>query len=98
MSIGIGSETAIVIELAFGGSRRGSIEAVATVLADQHPLQQAGHDGTSGGKALIVLQMLLCKCEGPFRDQGRHRDFDPLLARPFVMGTAARAMATPLAQ
>ena len=57
MAIRIGAEASIVVQLSFGRSRRSSIQGIATLLADQHPLQQRRLDRPAR-RMLIVLGQL----------------------------------------
>ena len=62
------AQRCLVVKFAFGNARRGPIQGISAVLADQHPLQQTGHDGTPHGELFVLLQLFLSQGKGGFRD------------------------------
>src|SRR6202166_5149995 len=89
MTIRIGTEAAIVVQLSLGGSGGRSIQGVATLLAYQHPLQQCLFDRSARRMMLVLGQLLLCQGKCLFTHQRRNGHFDPVRARPLSMAVSS---------
>ena len=74
------------MQLVLGSSRGTPIQSVTALLTHQHSLQQRGPDGASRCKVFVFRQLLLCHCEQLLTHQRRNRNFDPILARPLMVG------------
>src|SRR5205807_7516372 len=89
MTIGIGTEASIVVQLSLGSSCGRSIQGIATLLAYQHPLQQCRFDRSAGRMMLVLGQLFLCQSKSLFTHQRRNGHFDPVRARPITMTVAS---------
>ena len=90
-SPGVGANAAIVVDLAGRTARRCPGQGIATFLADNHPLDQAGFDGTPRRKAFVVREPLRRQREGVLGHQWRDGDLDPLGTGPGGRGRLATA-------
>ena len=86
---GVGTQAAVVGDLAGTGLGRRAIQPVAAFAARHEPLRDAGRSGPALGEDLVLLQPLFGKGEGLFADDRRHRDFDPVFSRPLVTDAVA---------
>src|SRR5690348_7233337 len=89
MTISIGAEASIVVQLSLGRSCGRSIQGIATLLAYQHPLQQCWFDRSAGRMMLVLGQLLLCQGECLSTHQRRNGHFDPVRARPLTMAVGS---------
>src|SRR5260370_36540852 len=96
MTIGIGTEASIVVQLSLGRSCGRSIQGIATLLAYQHPLQQCRFNRSARRMMLVLDQLLLCQSKCLFTHQRRNGHFDPVLARPITMPVASVRGTVPL--
>src|SRR5258708_1310837 len=89
MAPSIGAKTAIVVNLASTRSRCRAIKTVAAFTTCHQALDHARCNCPTRCAIFVGLQSLRRKCEGFFRDNCRHRNLDPLIARPLMMGAIA---------
>lgn len=85
----VGTEAAVVIDLAGARARRRSIERVATFSARHQTLHHTRRDRATRGMELVGLKPLLSQREGFRADNRRHRNLDPLLSWLLVAGAVA---------
>src|SRR6266511_3743267 len=86
---------AIVVNQPRTRVRRGTRERVPATAATHQPLHQTRRDRTAPRSDLVLLQQFLRSRKGRLADQRRHRNLDPLVARPLVVGAVARRHAAP---
>src|SRR5208337_2286851 len=84
MAPSVRAEAAVIVDLARRAARRRPRQRVAAFAARDQSLNDARLDGPAGREALVVGQALLRQSESLFADDGRNRDLDPLVTRPFV--------------
>src|SRR5271169_1972790 len=89
MTIRIGAEASIVIQLSLGRSCGRSIQGIAALLAYQHPLQQCWFNRSARRMMLVLGQLLLCQSKRLFAHQRGYGHFNPLCTRPIPMAVSS---------
>src|SRR6266849_16422 len=74
-------------------SSRDARERVAAPAATHHTLHEAWLNRPSPRSNFVLVQQFQRPGKGRLVDERRHRDFDPLLAGPFMVGAVARGEA-----
>jgi hypothetical protein len=88
----------IVGEPTARGACRVAVEGVAAQLTDQQALEERGLLGMPGGEASVLFEAFLGQRELSRRNQGGHRDLDPILPRARTRAHRASGDAAALPQ